>query len=115
MLTREHVMEQGDHIAGTDLNRDTGDRVRFARPPEFRRGTAMHYRIYLLGLDNHIARPGHDVQCSSDLEAFAEIAPLVENFTAADLWCGTRLVGRWTPMGIEVAAGEWAGVEAAVA
>ena len=90
------------NIAGTGFNRDTGDMVRFVRPPELR-GTDMHYRIYLLGLDNHIISRGHDVDCSSDLEAFAEIGPIVGIPPAAELWCGTRLVGQWTPVGIEVA------------
>jgi hypothetical protein len=74
----------------------------------------MHYRIYLLGPDDHITR-GHDVHCSSDLEAFAEIAPLVGISPAAELWCGARRVGRWTPVGIEVAASDCAGAETAVA
>ena len=79
-----------------------------------KRGTDMHYRIYLLGLDNHI-RMGRDVHCSNDLEAFAETAPIVGVATAAELWCGTRRVCRWTPVGIEVAASDWAGAEAVVA
>jgi hypothetical protein len=107
-------MEHGEHIAGTGLSRDTGDRGRFAPPPETRRGTDIHYRIYLLGLDNHISR-GHDVHCSSDLEAFAEIAPLVGIYPAAEPWCGTRYVGRRTPEGIEVAASDWTGPEAVAA
>ena len=73
----------------------------------------MHYRIYLLDLDNHIRR-GYDVHCSSDLEAFAEIAPIVGSSRAAELWCKTRHVGRWTPVGAEVAASNWMGSEAAV-
>ena len=56
----------------------------------------MHYRIYQLDLDDHI-RKGHDVHCSSDPEAFAEIAHIVGVYPAAELWCGTRRVGRWTP------------------
>jgi hypothetical protein len=74
----------------------------------------MHYRIYLLGLDNHIKR-GHDVQSSSDLEAFAAIESIFGISSAAELWCGTRCVGRWTSAGIEVTASDWAGAEAAVA
>ena len=30
-------------------------------------------------------------------EAFAEIAHIVGVHPAAELWCGTRRVGRWTP------------------
>jgi hypothetical protein len=75
----------------------------------------MHYRIYQLDRDGHI-RKGRDVHCSSDLEAFAEIAHIVGSFPAAELWCGTRRVGRWTPpVDIEVAASDWAGAETAVA
>jgi hypothetical protein len=74
----------------------------------------MHYRIYLLGPDDHITR-GLDVHCSSDLEAFAEIARLVGISPAAELWCGARRVGRWTPVGIEVAASDCAAAETAVA
>jgi len=74
----------------------------------------MDYRIYLLGLDDHIRR-GHDAHCSSDAEAFAEMAHIIGNSPAAELWCGTRRVGRWTPVGIEIDASAWAGAEAAVA
>jgi hypothetical protein len=56
----------------------------------------MHYRIYLLGLDGLI-RWRHDVHCSTDAEAFAEIAHIVGSFPAAELWCEDRRVGRWTP------------------
>jgi hypothetical protein len=72
----------------------------------------MHYRSYLLGLDNGIKR-GHDVHSSTDLEAFAAIEPIVGISLAAELWCGTRCVGRWKSAGIEVTASDWAGAEAA--
>ena len=74
----------------------------------------MHYRIYQLGPDDHIRR-GHDVHCSTDAEAFAEIAHLIGSFPAAEVWCGARRVGRRTSVEIEVAASDWGEDEAAIA
>jgi hypothetical protein len=59
----------------------------------------MHYRIYLLGWDDHIRR-ARDVDCSTDAEAFAEIAPVIGSFPAAEVWCGKRHVGRRTSVEI---------------
>jgi hypothetical protein len=70
----------------------------------------MHYRIYLLDEDDRIRR-GQDADCSTDAEAFAEIAHIVGSFPAAELWCGTRRVGRWEPRDMEVAASDWVGPE----
>jgi hypothetical protein len=56
----------------------------------------MHYRIYLLGSDEHI-RQGHDVECSTDAEAYATIAKVVGGYPAAELWCGSRRVGIGSP------------------
>jgi hypothetical protein len=52
---------------------------------------------------------GHDAHCSTDAEAFAEIAHTVGIFSAAELWCGTRRVGRWEPRKVGVAASDWDG------
>ena len=83
MLGRASVMEHDEYHRRHWSQRGTGDRVRFVRP-RTKRGTAMHYRIYLLGSDNHISR-GHDVHSSSDLEAFAEITPIIGISPAAGL------------------------------
>jgi len=74
----------------------------------------MHYRIYQLGSDDHIRR-GHDVHCSTDAEAFAAIAHITGSFPAAEVWCGTRRVGRWKPQNIGIAASDWGEDEAAIA
>ena len=73
----------------------------------------MDYRIYLLDMNDRIKR-GQDVQCSTDAEAFAEIAHIVGSFPAAELWCGTRRVGRWEPRDIGGGASDWVAAEAAV-
>lgn len=57
----------------------------------------MHYKIYELGSEGHITM-GHDVHCPTDSEAFDEIAHIVGSSQAAELWCGTRRVGRWEPV-----------------
>lgn len=88
-------------IVGTGLGKDTDDRERFALPPGLQRGTIMHYRIYLLGSDDHI-RGACDVDCSTDAQAYAEIAGVIGSYPAAEMWHGVRCVGRWAmPLEIE--------------
>jgi hypothetical protein len=74
----------------------------------------MHYRIYLLGVDDHISK-ARDVDCPTDAAVFAEIAPIIGNSSAAEVWCGKRCVGKWTSVEIEVVPSGWAENEAAVA
>src|ERR1700722_716018 len=82
--------------------------MRACAPSQTRRGIDVHYRIYLLDQDGRIRR-GHDAHCSTDAEAFAEIAHTVGIFSAAELWRGTRRVGRWEPRTMGVAASDWDG------
>jgi exonuclease I len=52
-----------------------------------------HYRIYLLTHDNHIDN-FQIAECVSDVEAAIEAKKLLREHPAAEIWCGTRLVGR---------------------
>jgi hypothetical protein len=52
-----------------------------------------HYRIYLLTCDNHIDDV-HVTNCVSDNEAEDEAACVLQDYPAAEIWCGSRLVGR---------------------
>jgi hypothetical protein len=74
----------------------------------------MHYRIYLLASDEHI-RHGYDVDCCTDADAFAEIAGVIGGFPAAELWCGTRCVGRWIPEETADHTNDWAQNRSALA
>jgi hypothetical protein len=56
----------------------------------------MHYRIYLLRADDHIGR-AYDFECDSDEQAYDAIAGVIGDFPSAEVWCGTRHVGNWTP------------------
>jgi hypothetical protein len=50
MLGRAHVMQHGQPIAGTGLDRDAGDRERFVLPPELDgEQTCITEFIYLAG------------------------------------------------------------------
>jgi hypothetical protein len=73
----------------------------------------MHYRIYLLGPDDHIRR-AHDVDCATDAAAFAEIAPLIGSLPAAEVWCGNRRVGVWGSVEKHSPPSGWAEDEGAV-
>jgi hypothetical protein len=54
----------------------------------------MHdYRIYLITCDNHIDDV-HVANCVSDKEAKDEAACVLQDYPAAEIWCGSRLVGR---------------------
>jgi hypothetical protein len=53
----------------------------------------MHdYRIYLLTCENHIDDV-HVAKCVSDKEAYNEAARVLQDYPAAEIWCGGRLVG----------------------
>lgn len=54
------------------------------------------YRIYLLGADNHISAPPHDVECASDQEACNVAAEVIGAHPAVEIWSGSRVVGRLT-------------------
>ena len=51
------------------------------------------YRIYLLGFSGEI-RSGSDAICSSDDEAHCVAQRMLDAGGQAEVWSGTRLVGR---------------------
>jgi hypothetical protein len=113
MLAREDVTQHPEDIVGPVLKQGRWRQREVRAPPE-PDGEGMHYRIYLLDQDDRITR-GRDVHCSTDAEAFAEIAHTIGSTSAAELWCGTRCVGRWGPPNRGVAASVWGEDEAAIA
>jgi hypothetical protein len=58
------------------------------------------YRCYFIDADDHI-RSYEQVECETDAQAAlrAEILLAASQLTTAELWCGTRLVGRWSKAG----------------
>lgn len=60
----------------------------------FRPGAIMaSYRFYWFGPNGHIRR-GEDVECASDDEARELAASRQGEFTAVEVWVGTRMVAR---------------------
>jgi hypothetical protein len=60
-------------------------------------GASKSYRCYFIDTNDHI-QSFEQVECETDAEAAlrAEALLAASPLTTAELWCGTRLVGRWS-------------------
>jgi allophanate hydrolase subunit 1 len=63
------------------------------------RGKAVtEYRAYSVGIDGHFTGCA-PLTCANDAEAIARARMLVDDFHAAELWTGARLVERLSLVG----------------
>jgi hypothetical protein len=68
----------------------------------------MEYQIYQLTATNQV-HSEHIVDFQNDADAYAAIPKTLGDQPSAELWCGRRRVGRWTPMPATFVRGDWIG------